>query len=149
VNGINPAIVGLIALCVTLGTTLATVLWRGSALLTRLERDLEFQSKLFAEKLGTINDTSDRLESKLGAVDGIPDLQRRMAQIENIVSNEVKGRLDTIWDKLFSLRTRVAVAEERSKTPPPAPHARQPSYPEIDPDAPAPKQTPFPHTRKK
>lgn len=147
-NGLNPIVVSLIGFCITLAGTLATVLWKGSAVITRLEKDLEHQTETFSQKFDALNKAADKLESRFQTLESIPDIQRRVGQLESFLQGNVTSRIETLWLKIMSSDKHIAVIEARSPTgsgpavqPASAqPHVRPPSYPELPPLGPPPRK---------
>ena len=91
--------------------TLLGIVWRGATISGKMEQTLT-----------QLQATIAKLEKGLEQLADLPLIKQRVEQLEHNVHQEVRGRLGTIWDKLFSLQTHVAVNE-----------ARRGSSPDIDP----------------
>ena len=112
--------VGLLSLCITLLIALAGVIWKAATLLTELQKMIEgVKDSVLSIKAEIAESAAARAE--------IPLLKQRVGVLEEVVQHEVKGRLSTIWDRLYSSDKHRAVVAQRVKA-----IERRASQPDID-----------------
>ena len=104
--------VGLAVAAATLLMTLLGIVWKGAVIAGEMHAGL-------AELRATVAELKEGLKQ----LAEVPLLKQRVEQLEHILHSDVRGRLATVWDKLFSLDKRQAVQA-----------ARQGSSPDLDKD---------------
>ena len=85
---------------------LITIVWKAGSLVSTLTSAL-------AELRATVSE----LKTGLEAIKDYPLIKKRVEQLEDIVHKSLTQRVNTVWEKIFSLQTHVAVVEARGSRP--------------------------------
>jgi hypothetical protein len=90
--------VELAAVCVTLFSGIIGVTWKASSVIGQMTAGL-------AELRGAVVE----LRGGLKQLARLDLYEQRLEQLETLVRHDLSGRVSTIWDKLFSLKERLAI----------------------------------------
>lgn len=87
--------------------TFLGIVWKGASISGEMRATLT-----------DLRETIEELKGGLKQLAEVPLLRQRVEQLEHALHLEVKGRLQTIWERLFSLKEQVAVTAARQGSSP-------------------------------
>lgn len=93
---------GEIIACVSLGIGLLAYAWRAGGV-----------SSTIGEAVKTLNDKAARLEKKAELADEVPELRRRLAQLETTASNTTEAMNRSIRPMLVRVEEHVKAVDQR------------------------------------
>lgn len=90
--------IALAALLVTVLASAFGITWKVSAITAQMTQGLK--------QLGA---SVEKLEEGLVQLSKLPLIEQRVEQLEHVVKSDLAARVSTLWDKIFSLQTKIAV----------------------------------------